>query len=415
MSKSKNKVLFEEKAETSKMTLKDRIVHAAKTQGKKNLKANDEVETLDDETERLPLGKQQRELTEEEEWQQFLEESEKRKSSRVASGITRKDVSEYEDEIAHVRRMVLNSRFGTKNMIPDFVKVAFKNMKTSRDIEAMQSTIEGEKEKPTFNLKAFVDNLEDSMMEDHVRDQFLQEKKEFLQEKKMMWMEKKAKEKIKIYAAADKGLTAGGLITVAKMLEIQEEIAAQRAQFELREGRSENDWIIHQFKMEAINGFKQILQDTPEGDLARADLENTIGPSHIALIRNLEKHRKLVASSKPEKFRKQAAPSVQLDEYIGQHENAMHGPSVLKSSSMTFDGSFHTNSFIGPGMLVHKNGLRLIGDFSGDCIRDCGLLVHVQEGWWYKGEISGSKKHGFGVWAWKNQGIMYEGLWDQDR
>jgi hypothetical protein len=288
-------------------------------------------------------------------------------------------------------------------------------MKMEREIEAMSTIVDGEKEKKSVTLKTVVDNIEKSLMEDHVRDQFLIEQMEFLEEKKAAWMEKKAKEKSKIYAAAEKGFTAEGLISVAKMLEIQQEIAAQRAQFEMRDGRSEEQWVIHQFKMDAINGFKAALQDTPEGDLARADLENTMGPSHITLIRNLEKHRKLVASSKPQKYLKKPALPVQLDDYTGKHENAMHGSSVLKSLSMHFDGSFHTNSFIGPGMLLHKNGMRVIGIFSGDCINDFGVLVHANEGWWYKGELTGSRRHGFGVWVWQNHGIMYEGLWDQDR
>jgi hypothetical protein len=66
-------------------------------------------------------------------------------------------------------------------------------------------------------------------------------------------------------------------------------------------------------------------------------------------------------------------------------------------------------------MLLHKNGMRVIGIFSGDCINDFGVLVHANEGWWYKGELTGSRRHGFGVWVWQNHGIMYEGLWDQDR
>jgi hypothetical protein len=421
MSKSKGTLLFAAKADTSKMTLKDRIVHASKTKGQKKSTIEDgEDGSLHDATENDSLSgspifkKHHKVLTEEQEWEQFVQEADRRKLDRVSTGSAIKDVSEYEDEIAYVRRMVLTSRFATKHLIPDSVNVAFKNMQNQRELQAITESIGGESEKQ-FTLKNVIDHVENSLMEDHVRDQFLQEQKEFLEEKKLKWTEKKAKEKATIYAAAEKGFTADGLITVAKMLEIQQEIAAQRAQFEMRGGKSEDQWIIHQFKMDAINGFKQALQDTPEGDLARADLENSMGPSHITLIRNLDKHRKLVASSKQEKYRKKAAFAVQMDEYTGKHENAMHGSSVLKSLSMRFDGSFHTNSFVGPGMLIHNNGLRIIGDFCGDCVNGFGVLVHAKEGWWYKGELLGSRRHGFGVWAWINHGIMYEGLWDQDR
>jgi hypothetical protein len=420
MSKSKGSLLFVAQQDKSQMTMKDRIVLAAKTQGKRERISSDTAdESLLDsnEIDDSPTAskQQQKEVTEEDEWEQFVQESEKRKMNRVASGVTLRDVTEYEDEIAYVRRMVLNSRFATKGLIPDSVKVAFKNMKMEREIEAIQKTVDGESSKKAITLKSVIDDVEQSLMEDHVRDQFLQEQMDFLAEKKAAWIEKKAKQKSKIYAAAEKGFTADGLITVAKMLEIQQEIAAQRAQFEMREGKSEEQWVIHQFKMEAIAGFKIALQDTPEGDVARADLENTMGPSHITLIRNLEKHRKLVASSKPQKHLKKPAFAVQMDEYTGKHENAMHGTSVLKSLSMHFDGSFHTNSFIGPGMLLHKNGMCIIGTFSGDCINDFGVLVHAKEKWWYKGELSGSRRHGFGIWGWEKQGIMYEGLWDQDR
>ena len=420
MSKAKGTMLFVEKKADSKMSVGERMVLAAKKgglEGKEQEDADNDADDSLDSSEHMDVFSPHKKkvLTEEEEWEQFVQESENRKLNRVASGTTLRDVSEYEDEIAHVRRMVLRSRFATPSLIPDYVKVAFKNMTMTREIEAMES-IDGKAAKKTMNITQIFDQIEDALMEDHVRDQFLVEKKEFLEEKKAKWTEKKAKEKLKIYAAAEKGFTADGLISVAKMLEIQQEIAAQRAVFEMREGRSEDQWIIHQFKMEAINGFKQALQDTPEGELARADLENTMGPSHITLIRNLDKHRKLVASSKPEKYRRKAALAVQMDEYTGNREyNAMHGSSVLKSLSMHFDGTFHTNSFIGPGMLLHNNGLCIIGIFSGDCINDLGLLVNIKEGWWYKGELSGSKKHGFGVWTWIKRGIMYEGLWDQDR
>ncbi len=409
-------MLFTEKVDTGTLSLKDRIVQAAKAQGKK--KGNFEDGSLHDDNENEDTGissiagSHKKVLTEEEEWEQFVQEAEQRKLTRVATGSTLRDVSEYEDEIAYVRRMVLESRFSTKHLIPDSVRNAFQNMTNQRQVEAISQTIEGKKQ---LTVKDIIDGIENSMMEDHVRDQFLVEQKEFLEEKKAIWTEKQAKQKAKIYAAAEKGYTADGLITVAKMLEIQQEIAAKRALFEMRDGKSEDQWIIHQFKMDAIRGFKEALQDTPEGELARSDLENSMGPSHITLIRNLEKHRKLVASNKPDKYRKKAALAVQMDEYSGKHENAMHGSSVLKSLTMRFDGSFHTNSFVGPGLLLHNNGMRIIGNFSGDCINDFGVLVQANEGWWYKGELSGSRRHGYGVWAWMNHSIMYEGLWDQDR
>jgi len=418
MSKPKENLLFVEKKDTSKMSLKDKIVEAAKKDRRKRQEAANEDDESDTDAAKDGVAIPSRPKTginEEDEWEQFILDAEKRKLDRVAAGITQKDVSEYEDEIAYVRRMVLTSRFATSNLIPDSVKRAAQNLKNLKEIDEMTKTIEGKKKKSNITLQGIADDIEDALMLDYVRDQFMEEKKEFLADKKAEWMEKKAKEKSKIYAQAEKGLTADGLITVAKMLEIQQEIAAQRAQYEMRLGKSEDDWIIHKFKMEAINGFKQVFQDTSEGDLARADLENTMGPSHLTLIRNLEKHRKLVASSKPEKFRKKAAPIVELDEYAGKYENAMHGPAVLKSVSMQFDGSFHTNAFIGPGVLSHNNGLRIIGIFSGDCINDFGLLVNVKEGWWYKGELLGSSRQGFGIWASMNHDIMYEGLWDKDR
>ena len=419
MSKSKKDVLFEEKKDTSKLSLKDRIVLAAKEERKKQkAAANDsDDDSVDGAAEELTgmRGRPKTAVTEEDEWEQFVQEAEKRKLERVAAGMAQRDVSEYEDEIAYVRRMVLTSRFATQNLIPDSVKRAAQNLKNLREIDEMTKTIEGEKKKKTITLQSIADDLEDAMMLDYVRDQFMEEKKEFLADKKAEWMEKKAKEKAKIYAQAEKGLTADGLITVAKMLEIQQEIAAQKAQFEMRLGKSEDEWIIHKFKMEAIEGFKKVFQDTSEGDLARADLENTMGPSHLTLIRNLEKHRKLVASSKLEKFRKKAAPTTEFDEYKGEYGNAMHGPAVLKSVSMQFDGSFHTNAFSGPGVLSHTNGLRIIGNFTGDCVNDFGVLVHAKEGWWYKGELLGSIRQGFGVWASIKHEIMYEGLWDKDR
>ena len=110
MSKSKGTLLFAAKEDTSQMTLKDRMVHAAKNQGKKNNSSSNVVdEFLHDPTENdgSPItGKQQKAMTEEDEWDQFVQESEKRKLTRVAAGIMLKDVSEYEDEIAYVRRMV---------------------------------------------------------------------------------------------------------------------------------------------------------------------------------------------------------------------------------------------------------------------------------------------------------------------
>ena len=117
MSKPKEKVLFVAKQDTStKLSLKDRIVQAAKAQNKKK---RDDDNILDDveEHDNSPAVARNKVLTEEEEWEQFVQNAEQRKQNRVAAGTTNTDASEYEDELAYVRRMILSSRFSTKHLI----------------------------------------------------------------------------------------------------------------------------------------------------------------------------------------------------------------------------------------------------------------------------------------------------------
>ena len=77
-------------------------------------------------------------------------------------------------------------------------------MQNQRELQAITESIGGESEKQ-FTLKNVIDHVENSLMEDHVRDQFLQEQKEFLEEKKLKWTEKKAKEKAKVSKEGNEG------------------------------------------------------------------------------------------------------------------------------------------------------------------------------------------------------------------